>query len=113
MDRLDELQAIVDRVERESGIRADAILGRCRVPAACRARRRLVVALREAEGSWSLQEIGDLLSGRDHTTVLYYLRTAQREDRRLGRRLPLRSGGRDSTISSGKSAQGTPIRKAQ
>lgn len=90
MDRLDELNQIVDRIERESGIRADAILGRCRVPAACRARRRLIVALRDASSAWSLQEIGNICGGRDHSTVIYYLKVARREQRALGRPIPFK-----------------------
>lgn len=69
--RVDELERVVTAVEAETGIRADSILGRSRVPAVCRARHLLMWRLRQI-GDWSLNEIGRAV-GLHHTTVIYGL----------------------------------------
>ena len=52
------------------------IVGHSRRRRHCQARNAVAYAVRER--GWSLQEIGEALDGRDHTTIIYGLRQAER-----------------------------------
>lgn len=68
----EHINQIVDRVVLETGVKAEALLGRCRTKSVAAARHKLFVALWMDE-HMSLTEIGDTL-GLHHTTVIHGLR---------------------------------------
>ena len=61
---------VLDAVSRSFGISADRLLGRERTRDVALPRQVAMYLMRE-EGGVSLPQIGDLIGGRDHTTVIY------------------------------------------
>ncbi len=61
---------VLDAVSRSFGISSDRLLGRERTRDVALPRQVAMYLMRE-EGGVSLPQIGDLVGGRDHTTVIY------------------------------------------
>lgn len=100
---LDQFDAVAERIEAQTHIRIDAMLGPSKVGPVSAARQHLWCALRELH--WSYPAIATLFR-RDHTTVMYGVRMARkREEARAGGspRLPFRS------VSSVSSSQAQAI----
>jgi len=70
---VEKAKSIIDEVSRETEVPKPAILGRSRRRRLVRARWMAIARIR-LETDLSLPEIGDLMGGRDHTTILHALR---------------------------------------
>jgi chromosomal replication initiator protein len=72
---------IVERAARTFEVSRAALIGGSRQRHIVQARQALAWALRQTHPELSLAAIGDLLGGRDHTTILWALEAAERRAR--------------------------------
>ena len=79
---MSQYEVVIHEVAARHGVTVEALLGRRKYSPLPAARRAVCMRLREA--GLSLPAIGRQLGGRDHTTILSYLRPKNRTAEKMG-----------------------------